>query len=400
MSGPLALLSPLGRELMARLGPEPIPSDAALRVGSALRKEFPADLVAMALTQHELRHRASVKFSRSDRMLFTRSGLEQATSEPIARHRAARFHGADRIADLCTGVGGDLLALAAVAPVVAVDRDPAHLGLAEHNAAVYGVDGNVEAILGDVQRIDPVMLAGVDAIFIDPARRTPDRRLGSNITEPPLNWCLSAVGVVPRVAIKVAPGIEVERVPPGWEIEFVADDRDLKEAVLWSPAFATAGRRATLLPGGDTLLPTPGDPVPVSQPGAYLLDPNPAVTRAGLVEDLARIVDGWKIDQHIAFLTADHPVRTPFARTLRVIDSLPWHQKQIAVRLRDLGIGAIDIRRRGLPGDVEQIRREMKLTGSQRATVVMTRVADRPWCFICTAIDAPEPKTDSRRSLS
>ena len=140
-------------------------------------------------------------------------------------------------------------------------------------------------------------------------------------------------------------------------------------------------------PRGDTLLPIPGDPVPVAPPGAYLLDPNPAVTRAGLVEDLARDLDAWKIDDQIAFLSLDRDLRTPFARTLRIVDSLPWRHKEIAARLRTLGIGAVDIRRRGLPGDVEEIRRRFKLAGPHRATVVMTRVKDKPWCLICTDPD-------------
>jgi hypothetical protein len=56
----------------------------------------------------------------------------------------------------------------------------------------------------------------------------------------------------------------------------------------------------------------------------------------------------------------------------------------------DLGIGAIDIRRRGLAGDVDQIRRRLKLAGQDRATLVITRVGDKPWGIICTE---PAPLT-------
>ncbi len=121
----------------------------------------------------------------------------------------------------------------------------------------------------------------------------------------------------------------------------------------------------------------------IAEPGAWLLDPNPAVTRAGLVEDLARTIGAWKIDEQIAFLSTETAVTTPFARTLRVLDSLPWHERAIAARLRELGIGSVDIRRRGLAGDVEQIRKRLKLLGSGRGTLAMTRVRDQPWCVIC-----------------
>jgi hypothetical protein len=252
--------------------------------------------------------------------------------------------------------------------------------MATLNAAAYGVGGAVRATRADVREAD---LAGVDAVFIDPARRTGQRRLGPGASEPPLDWCLGLAGRVGGLGIKAAPGIARDAVPAGWELEFVAVGRDLKEAVAWSPSLAGPATRATILPGGHTLIPVPGPPVPVAAPGPFLLDPNPAVTRAGLVEELARQLGAWKIDQRIAFLCTDAGVRTPFARTLQVIDAGPWNQKRLPARLRDLDVGALDIRRRGLAGDVDQLHRRLKLTGSRRATLVMTRVADRPWGLVC-----------------
>jgi SAM-dependent methyltransferase len=321
-------------------------------------------------------------------MLFTRDGYEQASAEPIARHRAARFRAARRVADLCCGIGGDLIALAAAGEaertVLAVDRDEVHARLALHNAGVYGLAGRVSACVADVRDL---ALPGADAVFIDPARRAGTRRFRAGVSEPPLDWCLALTDRVPAVCVKAAPGLPAELIPPAWEAEFIADGRDLKEAVLWSPAFATAPRRATILPAGDTLAGDPaggqGDRVPVGEPGEYLLDPNPAVTRAGLVEDLARLLGARKIDPRIAFLAADGKVSSPFARTLRVVDSAPWNEKRFAARLRELGVGAADIRRRGLAGDVDQIHRRLKLAGPHRATVVLTRVSDKPWGFIC-----------------
>jgi THUMP domain-like len=128
--------------------------------------------------------------------------------------------------------------------------------------------------------------------------------------------------------------------------------------------------------------------VPVRAPGEFLLDPSPAVTRAGLVEELARALGASKIDPKIAFLTADQPVTTPFARTLRVLESMPWNERQVTRRLRELGIGAADIRRRGLAGDVQQIHRRLGLSGDGSATIVITRHNDKPWGLICAPIDS------------
>jgi hypothetical protein len=379
-----SLATPAGRDLLRRLGTVDLDPTTVFRLTTDLRRTHSPKAVAAMLTQIELRRRAADKFTRAADMYFTRPGLEQATAEPIARHRAARYRGFARLADLCSGIGGDLIALAAQAPTLAVDRDPLHLRMAALNAAVYGLAERVETREADVREVD---LTGIDAVFVDPARRIADRRLGRDRSEPPLAWCLSLVERVPAVGVKAAPGLDLALVPPGWEVEFVAVGRELKEAALYSPVLASAPRRATVLPAGDSLVPTPGAPVPLGPPAAYLLDPNPAVTRAGLVEDLARLVGAWKLDDQIAFLATDRPVQTPFARTLRVVDSLPWHQKRLAARLRELEIGAVDIRRRGLPGDVEAIRRAFKLRGKGRATLAMTRLQGRPWCLIC--LDEP-----------
>ena len=379
-----ALLSAPGAELLDSLRDQDLTPDTALALGTRLRESYPPALVAAALAQHELRLAGRAKFSRAMDMFFTRAGLEQASAEMVARHRQARFAAAGVVADLCCGIGGDLVALAAGAS--GPGGGPGSAAPADGPAERGGLRrGRLRApARGDVREAD---LAGVDAVFIDPARRTENRRLGPGASEPPLEWCLGLAGRVPAVGIKAAPGIARDAVPQGWELEFVAAGRDLKEAVAWSPALAGPATRATILPGGHTLTPEPGPPVPVAAPGPFLLDPNPAVTRAGLVGELARELGAWQIDPQIAFLCTDTAVRTPFARTLQVIDSGPWNQKRLPARLRDLGVGALDIRRRGLAGDVGQLHRQLKLTGSRRATLVMTRVADRPWGLVC--LDLP-----------
>ena len=128
----------------------------------------------------------------------------------------------------------------------------------------------------------------------------------------------------------------------------------------------------------------PGPPVPCAPPGAFLLDPNPAVTRAGLVEDLARRLGAWKLDPRIAFLAADAPLRTPFGRSLRVDASLPWSLKRLRALLRERGVGTVEVRKRGSAVDAAGLVAGLRLRGDGHATVVLTRVADRPWALVGT----------------
>jgi SAM-dependent methyltransferase len=364
---------------------------ADLRVAETLRRTWPAELVAAATEQAVLRQRAAAKFTRATEMLFTRDGLEQASGENVARHRARRFAAAapDRVLDLCCGIGGDLLALgSATTTVISVDRDETHAVLARHNANVYGVDAATA-----VADVHDIHLSDDTAVFVDPARRTTaaagGRRGGYS---PALDWCLALP--VERVTIKTAPGLDLSVVANGWEAEFVAVGRELKECVLWSPGWGGARRRATLLPamkGGDAVevVPDPDRPgAPVRPPGRFLLDPSPAITRAGAVADVAAALDAWQIDPRIAFLSADHALRSPYGRGLTVEASLSFNLKALRAELRRLDVGSIDIRRRGLAGDVDDLRRRLATTGSRQATVVLTRVADKPWAFICTDADS------------
>jgi hypothetical protein len=374
------LLSPDGQELLGALaGGDRVDPGAELALAERLRARYPAELIAAALAQHDLRVRARAKLSRAERMYLTRDGLEQASSELVARHRAARYAAFDRVADLCTGIGGDLLALAAGRAALAADLDFVHLRMALRNAREHGA-ADLAAACADVRGL---RLDAIPAVFVDPARRVAGRRLPPGSSEPPLAWCLALTERVGAVGVKAAPGLPLELAPAGWEVELIADRRELKEAVLWSPALATAARRATVLPGGHSLVPAPGQEVPCEPPGEFLLDPNPAVTRAGLVEELARALGAWKIDRRIGFLSADRPLETPFGRLLVVEESMPWSLKRLRAALRSRGVGAVQIRKRGSAVDVEDLRRRLDLSGDNQATVVLTRVRDRPWALVC-----------------
>ena len=217
---------------------------------------------------------------------------------------------------------------------------------------------------------------------------------------------------MPAVCVKAAPGLPADLIPDGWEAEFIADGRDLKEAVLWSPALATAPVAASAARAARWCCParsrTRSSPAPVTRcrspsrgstcstrtrpsPGPAWSRTSPGRSQPTTAPTAARRRrrrgDVAKIDPQIAFLTLNRPVQTPFARTLRVLDSAPWNEKRFARRLRELGIGAADIRRRGLAGDVDQIHRRLKLAGPNRATIVITRVNDKPWGLICGPVN-------------
>ncbi len=376
-----ALLTSDGQALLQELADDPPTRDTEITRITQLRERYAPALVTAAVEQTALRRKAESKFSNAKRMYFTRAGLEQASSERMARHHARRYAAFDRIADLCTGIGGDLIGLAAQRAVLAVDSDPVHARLSQLNAAANGVAASVTTLCADVRDL---ALDDIPAVFIDPARRSSERRFTAGASEPSLAWCFSLAERGIGVGVKAAPGLPTDVVPAGWELEFVSEHRELKESALWSPSLATTTRRATLLPRGETLVDRPGAHVGVDVPGRYLVDPDPAVTRAGLVKELGESLGAcWQIDETIAFLSANEDLRSPFGRKLAVEASEPWSLSRLKQILRALGVGVADIRKRGSAVDVDELQRRLKLSGSRTATVVLTRASGKPWMLVC-----------------
>jgi hypothetical protein len=58
--------------------------------------------------------------------------------------------------------------------------------------------------------------------------------------------------------------------------------------------------------------------------------------------------------------------------------------KPLTAELRRLDIGAVQLRRRGLAGDVDELARRLRGRGSRTATVLLTRVVNKPWALVCT----------------
>jgi SAM-dependent methyltransferase len=381
------LLTPAGRaalELAAGLaGSDPLAASATLRA-----RGVAPDLAAAALTQAELRARAVAKFGTgAGRMFFTRAGLEQATRGPVAARRADRLAaaGVRAVADLGCGVGADTLAFArAGIRVRAVDADPVAAAVAAANVAALGLGDLVEVGCADATAVD---LAGVDAVFCDPARRRGTGRIfDPRAYSPPWDFVTGLVERVPRTVLKLAPGIDHALVPAGAEAEWVSVDGDVVEAAFWCGPLASVPRRATLLPSRASLT---GSGVAAARVGPvrrYLYEPDRAVIRAHLVAEFASTVDGALADPDIAYVYADAAPASPFGRCYEVLDVLPFSVKRLRAALRGRGAGRLTVKKRGSPVDPGELRRAMRLTGTAEATVVLTRVGGAPTALIVTPL--------------
>jgi hypothetical protein len=394
-----ALSAPAGRALVGRATAMLDAGDDLVAVATRLRTEAPADLAAAVLGQARLRLRARARFGPlADRLLWTEAGLEQATRPSVAAHRARRvaeMHPA-ALADLCCGVGGDLVALAEVADRVrAVDRDPVTAAVARANVRELGLAPHVAVVVEDVTATD---LRGFDVAFVDPARRAGGRRTFDPAAyQPPYAAAVELATRVPAGALKVAPGIPHAAVPEAAEAEWVSDGGDLKEATLWFGGLAAlrgpARRRATLLPSGATLVDDPAAPTPRTAPvGRWLHEPDDAVVRAGLVAEVVAGLDGWLLDPRVAYVSTDAASASPFTRRYEVLDALPFSLPRLRAAVRAQDPADVVVKTRGNAVDPAELRRRLHRGGSGPVvTVLLTRVARAPLAVVARADRAVEP---------
>jgi SAM-dependent methyltransferase len=385
-----ALRSQAGEDALARAGElvdqEPLAAAIALRAGGV----EPA-LAATALTQARLRRQAVAKFGTdAERMLFTRSGLEQATRSVVASRRAARLAvaGVRTLADLGCGIGADTIAAArAGIQVYAVESDPATATIARANLAALGFGAAATVECGRAEAAD---LSGVDAVFCDPSRRSAGRRV-FDPTEfsPPWEFLTTLPGRVPRTVLKLAPGLDHSLIPAGAEAQWTSVAGALVEATLWTGPLAEVARRATLLRPGKPVQELTGSGAaraPVGPVRRYLYDADPAVVRAHLVAEFAATVGGTLAEPTIAYVYADAAVPTPYARCLEVTEALPFSLKRLRAALRAAGVGRVELMKRGSGVDVERLRRDLRLAGGGSATVVLTRVAGAATALLCQPV--------------
>ena len=381
LHGISALLTPDGWALLESL-PE-YDEREAMALGERLREQgHDPGLVAAALTQARLRVAARSKFGPfADAMLFTPEGLEQATRLPVAARHAQRFAsaGITRVADLGAGIGADSMALAGLdREVLAVERD-------EVTAAVATV--NLRHWPECVVRCEDATgtdLTGIAGAYCDPARRNASgkRLLDPRAGSPPLSFVLDLAGRMPAVGMKTAPGMPHHLVPAGAEAQWVSVGGSVLEAGLWFGALAREGvRRSALVIDGDgaaTEVSDAGMPDPATgPPGSYLYEPDGAVIRAGLVGQVVAATDGRLVDPTIAYVTGDRLVRTPLATGYAIEAVFGFQLKALRSWLRDRGVGALTIKKRGTAVEVDQLRRQLRLTGDNEATIVLTRLAGR-----------------------
>lgn len=297
---------------------------------------------------------------------------QQATPRRVADIRAQRVAaaGATCAHDVTCSVGSEAPSFAAKGVAwLGSDIDRARLAMARFNLGAH-------AWLAVADALAPVSRA--DVVVADPARRAGGRRITDPAKLLPPLPDLLAANKGRELAVKCAPGIDYSK----WDglVSLVSVDGGVKEACLYTPGFGR-GREAVVLRQGFTERCHSSQPAcaPAASPGKYIVEPDGAVVRAGLVNHWATSHGLWMLDEHIAFCTGDAIPKGysgfPFA------EAVPLKKLKAALAARL--VGSAEILVRGVNVDPDQLRAKLKLKGPNAAGVVIARVGERAVAHIC-----------------
>ncbi|HVC92140.1 MAG TPA: hypothetical protein VND64_00540 [Pirellulales bacterium] len=402
------LVSPAAAEWLERAA---VHDGTLVSQTAALRRHLSAARTHLVLEQTTLRVRARQKFAVAGRMFFTPLALAQATDEWVADYKASRFPPGQPLVDLCCGIGGDLLALARRCPATGIDRDPIAALLAEVNlAAVLGGVSGLPSAGIQVRDAARAALAGAAAWHIDPDRRAMGKRTTRvELQSPGVGVLERLLAACPAAAIKLAPAAEL---PQHWtaeaELEWISRDGECRQLVAWfGPLALVPGcRRATVVAtteGGRqevrgrldlersgpsynvrTFVGDPTVTLPVANRlGCFLAEPDSAVLAAGLTASLAAEHELAAVAPGTAYLTGDCAEADLALAWFEVIDMLPFDLKRLKSMLRQRGIGRLEVKRRGVPHDPEQVRQQLRVPGDQMATLFLTRIRGAVTAIVC-----------------
>mgnify|MGYP001941596181 CR=1 FL=1 len=259
-------------------------------------------------------------------------------------------------------------------PVVGSDLDIARVACAQYNSGqpVFVADALATTTNARV-------------IIADPARRSGGRRIPRpEDLLPPLPDLVAAHSGA-ELAFKCAPGIDYS----DWDglVSVTSVDSGVKEACLYTPGLAGGERReAIIIRDGvvaDRLtsaeVAPAGDDDMVGEPGEFILDPDGAIVRAGLVRDFAAREGLWMLDPRIAHLTGN-AIPAGYSG-FRILDDVPL--KKLKKALVPYHAGSAEILVRGVDISPDSLRKKLKLKGDTPVSIVITRIGKTAHAFIC-----------------
>ena len=353
----------------------------------------------------EAREKASEKFSKSSQMYFDLASLSQASSERVSQIIAERFSEGSVVADLGCGIGGNLIELAKrCKKVFAIEEKEELLECARLNARAYGVEKKIIFINTDVNSfLSSSDFDKVDAIFLDPAR---DRE-GRTKTRSFINSRPDIIEILPtifekidNVCVKLSPAFdykELSLLTKEPEVEIVSEHNSCKVALLWFGGFIKSRRTASCIKN-DKVFRFSGegelDYLQLHEPLQYLFEADKAISRSGLVYELASIINLSPISNNYPYLTGNKLLTemeidkrldksvVDFFQVYEIQHVLEASFRNLKKELKKLNIDQVEIKAKGHYLKPEEIGRKLGLKEGNDYTLFFLELKDMPKALI------------------
>ena len=302
---------------------------------------------------------------------------QQATPQLVAEYRAQLIAdiGATTVHDVTCSVGSEGASIRKKELAwIGSDLDRVRLAMAQANLS------DAHVLLCQADALRPVSRA--DVIVADPARRANGRRITDPAKLlPPLPDLVEAHRGR-ELAVKCAPGIDYSEW--GGLVSVASVDGGVKETCLYTEGFGTSIKEAVVLRTDGTherVRSDEPDDISVAEPGTWMIEPDGAIIRAGLVRHWAHRHKLWMVDPHIAFLTGEE--LPPGSSGFRLVEAVPF--KRLKAALNKYQAGALEILVRGVDVNPDQLRKKLKLKGRHQMAVLIARTGTSPTAYICEA---------------
>ncbi|MDP6633763.1 MAG: class I SAM-dependent methyltransferase [Phycisphaerae bacterium] len=376
-----------------------IPDDP-LAAQMRLRKKYSYDQACAIGHMRELRKRpvAIAKFSRdlAGKMLLSDELLQQCSSLRLARYvglrmaEMAKAAGRSEVMDLCCGLGGDAIGLAAAGlDVLGYDISPEAVVYSAHNASVAGVSGRTKFAAADVTKLD---IASDAIVHIDPDRRSGGRRVvGLSELRPGEDFLRSLTQRTSGGAMKLSAAMDFSELDD-WSnvrLEYISEDGVCKQLIVWwSPDVSDAPPRSATAVWGDMNAPesesilADAPPTPFGEIGPWLIEPGPEVIAAHAVDALAARDNLWRAHPGMLWLFGSEPVDSHLARSYEIIETVPGREREIRIALKKLNAGLVEIKSRGVSINTDALQRRLRGKGDRPLVVLWTRMGDKQKAFI------------------
>ncbi|MFO0958307.1 MAG: hypothetical protein U0800_12910 [Isosphaeraceae bacterium] len=214
------------------------------------------------------------------------------------------------------------------------------------------------------------------SVHIDPDRRAGSPKRARSVADyaPALPFLQGLIDPGIGAAIKLSPASDFDDHfgRSDVEIEVISLGGECKEATVWGGPLKTCRRRATCLPAGASWTDRDGpthSTLPIAGPLPWLLEPDPALIRSGLLDGFAAVHGLSRLAPGMDVLVGNEVVESPFLTPFALQEVLPLDRKRLIRYVAEQGLGPLEIKTRALDLTPEQARSWLKPPGPNPATL-------------------------------